>query len=166
MKKERYLLIIIVLFLLLGCSLSTTRPADLAGTVTANPAEADAAQPDVEEDESQVVTDATESPAEFPEQVPTATMLPGSLGPDDFPENVNPLTGLVVDNPGVLERRPVGVKINNYPRTNRPQWGLSLADIVYEFYHNNDLPRFHAIFYGNDAEQVGPIRSARLFDQY
>ena len=54
-------------------------------------------------------------------------------------------------------RHPVAIKINNYPRSNRPQWGLSLADIVYEYYHNNDLPRFHAIFYGNDAPVLGVI---------
>ena len=69
-----------------------------------------------------------------------------------------------MENPNILKRRPVGVKINNYPRNNRPQWGLSVADIVYEYYHNNDLTRFHAIFYGENAEQVGPIRSARPFD--
>ena len=60
----------------------------------------------------------------------------------------------------------MGVKINNYPRNSRPQRGLSLADIVYEYYHNNDLTRFTAIFYGNDVENAGPIRSARPFDGY
>jgi hypothetical protein len=43
---------------------------------------------------------------------------------------------------------------------------LSLADIVYEYYINNDLTRFHAIFYGQDASLVGPIRSGRIFDGY
>jgi hypothetical protein len=41
-----------------------------------------------------------------------------------------------------------------------------MADIVYEYYHNNDLTRFYAIFYGNDAALAGPIRSGRLFDSY
>ena len=61
---------------------------------------------------------------------------------------------------------PVSVKISNYPRSVRPQWGLTLADIVYEYYHNNDLTRFHAIYYGQNAAQAGPIRSGRLFDSY
>jgi hypothetical protein len=84
---------------------------------------------------------------------------------DNFPADIDPLTGLRVD-PDILNRRPVSVKISNYPRSNRPQWGLSLADIVYEYYHNNDLTRFHAIFYGYDASMAGPIRSGRLFDSY
>lgn len=105
----------------------------------------------------------TSQPAATP--TPRGTPLPG-VGPEDFPSGVNPLTGLEVQKVSNLERQPVGVKINNYPRDDRPQWGLSLADIVFEYYHNNDLPRFHAIFYGQDAELAGPIRSARPFDAY
>lgn len=76
------------------------------------------------------------------------------------------MTGLEVSDPAILQNSPVAVKISNYPRTNRPQWGLSLADIVYEYYHNNDLTRFYAIFYGQAAPLAGPIRSGRLFDSY
>jgi len=39
-----------------------------------------------------------------------------------------------------------------------------LADIVFDYYHNNGYSRFHAIYYGNDAEMVGPIRSGRFPD--
>ncbi len=85
---------------------------------------------------------------------------------EDFPADVDPLTGLKVSDPSLLNRRPVSVKISDFPRSNRPQWGLSLADIVYEYYHNNDLTRFHAIFYGHDANLAGPLRSGRLFDSY
>jgi hypothetical protein len=78
---------------------------------------------------------------------------------------VNPLTGLLVDDPSLLERRPVAVKINLVPRTStRPPWGLTQADIVYDFYHNDGYTRLHAIYYGSDAELAGPIRSARLPD--
>ena len=41
---------------------------------------------------------------------------------------------------------------------------LSLADIVFDYYHNAGYSRFFAIFYGNDADLVGPIRSGRLLD--
>jgi len=58
----------------------------------------------------------------------------------------------------------MAVKIQMFPRAGRPPWGLSLADIVFDYYNNNGMTRFNAIFYGNDAEQAGPIRSARLFD--
>jgi hypothetical protein len=51
-----------------------------------------------------------------------------------------------------------------FPRGQRPPWGVSLADIVFDYYQNFGLTRFHAIFYGQDAEVVGPIRSARLLD--
>ncbi len=94
-----------------------------------------------------------------------ATVPATVLGPDNFATNVDPLTGLVVADPKLLERRPVAVKINIVPRiSTRPPWGLSFADIVYDYYHNDGYSRFHAIFYGQDAELVGPIRSGRLLD--
>ncbi|MGH2581666.1 MAG: DUF3048 domain-containing protein [Anaerolineales bacterium] len=92
-----------------------------------------------------------------------STSLNGEI---ERPPDINPLTGLRVPDPELLLRPPVAVKISNYPRSVRPQWGLSLADIVYEYYHNNDLTRFHAIYYSKDADLVGPIRSGRLFDGY
>ncbi|GAB4524671.1 MAG: DUF3048 domain-containing protein [Anaerolineales bacterium] len=96
---------------------------------------------------------------------PTATPLP-VFGPDHFPASINPLTGLPVANPALLERRPLAVKISNDPRAMRPQWGLNEADIVYEYYAELGRTRFIGIFYGQDSEQVGPIRSARLFDEH
>lgn len=102
-----------------------------------------------------------------PTPLPTETPLPlpEGYGPVDFPDNVNPLTGLIVSDPEVLQRRPVAVKVNIVPRrNNRPPWGLSFADIVYEFYQNAGYSRFHAIFLNQDADLVGPIRSARMLD--
>jgi hypothetical protein len=87
-------------------------------------------------------------------------------GPVKFPENINPLTGLPVDDPTKLDRRPIAVKISNEIREIRPQWGLSLADHVFEYYHEYGEVRYHAIFYGNDAAEVGPIRSARFPDEH
>ena len=77
--------------------------------------------------------------------------------------DVNPLTGLVVEYPALLERRPILVKVQNVPRESRPQWGLSRADIVYEYYIEYGDTRFAAVYYGNDSH-VGPIRSARHVD--
>lgn len=77
---------------------------------------------------------------------------------------INPLTGLYVEDPERLERRPILIKVTLYPRNNRPQWGLSSADIVYEHYTEGGLTRFSALFYGQEVERVGPIRSARLVD--
>lgn len=93
--------------------------------------------------------------------------LPGfGYGPTGFPANINPLTGLAVADPGLLERRPMAIKISNFPRDVRPQWGLTAADHVYEYYLEFGLTRFLGIFYGQDASQVGPVRSARLFDAH
>jgi hypothetical protein len=68
----------------------------------------------------------------------------------------------------LLERRPVAVKISSFPRKMaRPhQSGLSLADLAYEYYIENGLTRFIAIFYSQDAERAGPVRSGRYFDEY
>jgi hypothetical protein len=96
---------------------------------------------------------------------PSETPTPVIYGPNNFPANIDPLTGLLVSDPSLLDRRPIAIKVNIVPRSsNRPPWGLSFADIVYDFYHNDGYSRFHAIFYGNDAKLVGPIRSGRLLD--
>lgn len=91
----------------------------------------------------------------------TATPTPSLL---EHSGAVNPLTGLPVQNPHLLARRPVLVKVENLPREHRPQFGLTLADIVYEYHTEEGSTRFAALFYGNNAERVGPIRSARFFD--
>jgi len=134
-----------------------------------------------------------ESPyfAFYPSPVPTNTLVPavtqtGTITveenslPTPFPSgyqglpvfalsantNTNPLTGLTATKPELLERRPIAVKITQYPRLVRPQSGLSLADVVYEYYTEWGVTRFIAVFYGNDAEQVGPVRSGRFFDEH
>lgn len=85
-------------------------------------------------------------------------------GPDNFPADVNPLTGLKVADTSVLERRPVAVKVSEFPRRVRPQDGLSLADLVWEHFAEAGVTRMTAIFLGNDSPKVGSIRSARLID--
>lgn len=79
-------------------------------------------------------------------------------------EAINPLTGLPVQDAGLLDKRPVIVKVQNVPRESRPQWGLSQADHVYEYYIEYGDTRFAAVYYGNRPEQIGPVRSARHFD--
>jgi len=105
-------------------------------------------------------------PTQTPTPEPTITPAypPEGIGPETYPQNVDPLTGLVVPDPALLDRRPLMIKVSNIPRYVRPQWGLSLADHVYEYYTEYGSTRFIAIFLGQDASQVGPIRSARFFD--
>ena len=132
-----------------------------------------------------------ESPYFFPyaSPAPTTTLLPpvikrgtvtveDNLLPTPFPSgyqgmpvfalstNTNPLTGLTATHPELLERRPIAVKITLFPRSVRPQSGLTLADVVYEYYIEAGLTRFIAVFYGNNAEMAGPVRSGRFFDEH
>jgi hypothetical protein len=78
---------------------------------------------------------------------------------------LNPLTGLPPSDPSLLDRRPLAIKVANYPRYIRPQSGLTLADNVFEYYIEAGLTRFIAVFYGNDSAWVGPVRSGRYFDE-
>jgi hypothetical protein len=99
---------------------------------------------------------------------PTATAAPVRIqyGPTNFPADVDPLTGLKVNDPALLNRRPVMVKVANFPRTGRPHAGLSFADIVFDYYTGEGANRFVALFYGQDTVQAGPIRSGRLIDRW
>lgn len=105
-------------------------------------------------------------PPPSPTATPAPTATPLVVGPEAYPEGVNPLTGLPVSDPALLARRPMAIKVQLYPRQARPPMGIAQADIVFEYYHEGGLTRFNAIFYGQDAEQVGPIRSARLIDEH
>lgn len=95
---------------------------------------------------------------------PTATPLPAVVGWNGFAPNINPLTGLVVDDLSLLDRRPLAIKISNAPAVVRPQAGIAQADLVFEHYVEGDLTRFTAIFYSNTPADVGSVRSARLVD--
>lgn len=114
---------------------------------------------------------ATPSPADLiftPVPTGAISQMPTAVGysPINLPENINPLTGLPVDDPKLLERRPMAVKVTNFPRYARPQSGLSRADLVFEYYIEDYMTRFTAIFYGQDAERIGPVRSGRFFDEH
>jgi len=101
----------------------------------------------------------TSTPVPVP-PTPTPTLAP-TLPPR--PENENPLTGLQVDDPGVLQRRPVHVRVGNDPGA-RPQVGLNDADLVYEEVVEWWVTRFTAIYLSRAPEMVAPIRSARLIN--
>lgn len=79
------------------------------------------------------------------------------------PENENPLTGLTVSDPAILQRRPLHVRVGNDPQA-RPQVNLSQADLVYEEIVEWWTTRLTAIYLANSPEIVAPIRSARLIN--
>lgn len=81
-----------------------------------------------------------------------------------FAPDVNPLTGLRVDDPTVLQRRPLAVKISNGPAIVRPQAGIADADLVFEHITEGRITRFTAVYWTHTPPRVGSIRSARLID--
>jgi hypothetical protein len=94
-----------------------------------------------------------------------ATIAPAAPEPAwQATPGTNPFTGERVANPALLERRPIAVKVSNYPPQVRPQYGLNQADLIFEHYAEAGVTRFTALFYGRDAERVGSIRSGRLID--
>lgn len=160
MRKSSYLAIMLAIsVMLVACRSETPIPSLPTATIAAV-----------------IVSSPTPSPSETtvpptatmptPTQTTTPTPEIRASGPDDFPSGVNPLTGLQVGDPSLLDRRPLSVKIQTFPRGQRPPFGVGLADLVFDYYQNNGLTRLHAVFYGQDAERVSPIRSARLFDRH
>ena len=105
----------------------------------------------------------TPAPTETPAASPTPTPI-RLLSVDDF-DGRNPFTGELVDDPAILNRRPIAVKISNSPaQYTRPQSGLGQADLVFEHVTEGPITRFTAILYGQTPPRIGPIRSARLID--
>jgi hypothetical protein len=97
----------------------------------------------------------------LPESLPANVTVPAFT----VPTSLNPLTGRPPTDPALLDRRPLAIKVANYPRYIRPQSGLTLADNVFEYYIEAGLTRFIAVYYGNSSEWVGPVRSGRYFDE-
>jgi hypothetical protein len=110
----------------------------------------------------------TLTPLPSPTPAPTATSTPEIvtlLTMEEFGEDRNPFTGERVEDPSVLQRRPIACKLSNYPgKYTRPQAGINDADIVYEHITLWVISRFTAIFYDTLPPAIGPVRSGRLID--
>jgi hypothetical protein len=113
---------------------------------------------------------ATNTPkAPTPTATPTATRTPAAsptaaaLVVTPFPLDVNPLTGLKVADEALLDRIPIAIKVSNSPEV-RPQSGLGSADLVFEHYAEGGITRYTTVFYANEPDQVGSVRSGRLID--
>jgi hypothetical protein len=90
-------------------------------------------------------------------EAPTTTTTLGLVPPGG-----SPLTGLPAD-PAKAARTLLIVKIDNAPKA-RPQAGLNQADIVFEEAVEGGVTRFMTMFHSQDADPVGPVRSARTTD--
>jgi hypothetical protein len=103
---------------------------------------------------------ATRVPATNTPVAATATPVPSPTFPLR-PDNEDPLTGLAVDDPTVLKRRPLHIRVGNDAAA-RPQVGLNQADLVYEEIVEWWVTRYTAVYLSHAPDTVAPIRSARL----
>ena len=100
---------------------------------------------------------------------PTELSRPAGAGPESQrrpPANA-PRPTLVADpvdgepvTTGAADRRPIAIMIDNFPEA-RPQWGLSSASRIYEAITEGGITRYMAVFSGQDADRIGPVRSVR-----
>lgn len=60
------------------------------------------------------------------------------------------------------KRRPLGIMVQNNIEA-RPQSGISSADIVHEAVAEGGITRFLAMYYCQESEIVGSVRSARIY---
>ena len=123
-----------------------------------------ATEPATSQPPATVQTQSTVVAASSP--VPTTTTTSVAPTQSEATTTTNPLytapfTGLPTANK--IVRPAAVVKIDNHPRA-LPQWGINQADVVYEEIVEARLTRFAAIFHSNDADLVGPVRSARTGD--
>jgi hypothetical protein len=75
---------------------------------------------------------------------------------------VQPLTGLPLDDPSLLSKVALVVKVSNDPGA-RPQTGLNDPDIIFEAWGAGPT-RFATVWHSRDLDFVGPIRSCREQD--
>lgn len=103
---------------------------------------------------------ATPTTAPTSSPAPTLTSCP-SLTPEPTPvlELRSRTTGLIIDEQ--VPFMPVGVMIENSTAA-RPQTGLQVADIVYEA-PVEGCTRFFCIYNDDMPQNVGPVRSTRLY---
>ncbi len=152
--RKAVIFLLLAAFLLGACRRSSPAPTpEVAATNTPRP------RPSATSTATITIT-----PTQTQTSSPTPTFTPAAHGPSGFPPNVNPLTGLFVSDPSILERNPVMVKVTNFPRNARPHAGLSYADMVFEYTIGEGGTRFTAVYYGQNVPQAGPVRSARLID--
>jgi hypothetical protein len=135
---------------------NTPRPTDTdVPTVTLTPSETPTAT---------LTPTYTLTPTDTDTPTPTFTPTPIPIGPNTYPDNINPLTGQPYPDDAAKNRRNLIVKVSNYTWVVRPQAGLSDADIVWEYEVEGGVTRFAAIYRSHGATHVGSVRSGRLLD--
>src|SRR6266511_1424591 len=88
---------------------------------------------------------------------PSITSSTQIIEPTPQVQTVNPLTGLLVADPSLLQLPAVLVSISHFPVDARPQAGLSFAPYVFEIYITEGTTRFLTTFYGEFPAPDVPI---------
>lgn len=120
--------------------------------------------PNLIQKQTMAAANATPTPVPSPTPWPIASMTPTAVQTDLALQGLNPLTGLPITDKIILQQRPILVKIANWPQNLRPAAGLNQADLVFEYYIGHQMNHFLAVYFGNEAEQVGPLAPARMVD--
>ena len=134
---------------LLGMLLGSCRPspaqipASSANPASGNPRTATAAPP---------------APGLTATAQPTSAPVQYGPNPEDFPANINPLTGQPAADPQLLKVPALLVSISHFPATARPQAGLSFAPYVFEFSITEGQTRFLTTFYGQYPAPEIPVK--------
>jgi hypothetical protein len=120
-----------------------------------------APEPATTSPQSATLTPTTAAPTRTntPSPTPQATFTPAVLQANQgaFPDGFNPLTGLPVADPNLLEQPALLVSIPHFPPETRPQGGLSFAPWVFEYLIATGTTRFAAVFYGQLPYPEAPL---------
>jgi hypothetical protein len=118
-----------------------------------------ACSPGEEAAESTTTSDPTTTSSTSSTTSTSSTSTTSTTVDDSVPSLVN---GLPVDDPTLLDRRILAVKIDNHERAN-PQSGINHADMVIEL-NVEGITRFITVWHESDADYLGPNRSGRPTD--
>jgi hypothetical protein len=88
---------------------------------------------------------------------PTTQPITQTPAPTQYVQLLNPLTGLAVKDPSLLQTPATLLSISHFPATARPQAGLSFAPYVFEIYITEGATRFLTTFYGQIPAPEIPI---------
>lgn len=94
---------------------------------------------------------------------PAASPLPAATPPAPADTRLCPFTGQPTSQARLAGLRPILVQIGN-SSPERPQFGLSQADLVFETLSEGGITRFSAIYYCQDAAEIAGVRSGRLIN--
>ena len=109
---------------------------------------------------------AVDIPPETSANPPTGAPSPsGTLSPDQDetpePTSRNPLSGEPLESPSTMQ--VIAVRVGNAD-AERPQVGLSEAELIYETLLEGGETRFIALYFEGHPVEVGPVRSIRPVD--